>query len=252
MQYPDKTLFDAVLTLDRCARGEELDSSDKDVQKVLLATVLLSLKLTYSTFTLPVTSFSSHIAHLAKGQVGFEDVLTHEMQLVTNLRGILGVPTALDLLEALGESLETSSLCRSFAKYLMQLSLSDVSLHYGSSHALLAAAVWLTAMWATGAPPEAATIVLQEVAACTPDLSCLCFDVHHCCHGLIELLVELQVQFPVGSTVLAAYASILNTKFAPAWQEAYPETILAPSWPRLWKFLEKVFKAHAGQAGARR
>lgn len=186
MLYSDTVLFDTILTLDRASR-------DKDISPTsALAATLLSMKLTYDRSALEqlhnrAVGFEEHLTHLGRNSVEFKDIINAEIELLADLHGVHGIPTARTFLNALGRNIHAAAGCRPLAEFLLQLSLGCVDVCYGDSHVALAVAAWMVAMYSTRAPLGVCAGVLEKLAACFSDMSEARQEVHRCVCALVRL-----------------------------------------------------------------
>ncbi|CAK0911330.1 unnamed protein product, partial [Prorocentrum cordatum] len=193
----DSLLFDVVLLLDRyyacdpLYHGGSRESHGGESQRKLLAAVYVSLKTGSSMDT--QVSLKQLVCHdLGKDQIPFEDILDAELAILQKLRFRVGTPTAHDFLETLDTRLKheyASDACLNLADFLLQLSLSDASLHYKYSHSILAASALALALYATQAPSSAFVALVEDLSLHCPAMPVPHAEMVECCDALHQLWI---------------------------------------------------------------
>lgn len=175
MQFSDSMLFGAVLLLDRYLAKAPRPIALAELQRVLMAAVCTVLKMSVvDDIALPLRMV---ISRLCRDQLQYREILWTELSVLQTLRFEVSAPTALDFLEALcvrqilHDGTRTGEDARVFnlAKYLSELSLFDVKLHYRYPHALLAGAAVYVALWSVAAPAERREALLQDLSMHSPE-----------------------------------------------------------------------------------
>lgn len=195
MHFQDSLLFDVVLLLDRYYACEALlhggEPHGGESQRKLLAAVYIALKTGSSMDT--QVSLKQLVAHdLGKDQIPFEDILDAELSILQKLRFRVGTPSAHDFLETLDTRLKheyASDACLNLADFLLQLSLSDASLHYKYSHAILAASALALALYATQAPSSAFVALVEDLSLHCPAMPVPHAEMVECCDALHQLWI---------------------------------------------------------------
>lgn len=169
---PDSVFYMAVVLFDRyCAVLEERIPTGHLHLKVL-AILSISMKVTGGADdTRKPWKLRELLACLGQQQHSVEDIFREEVKLLCALSFEVSAPSALDFLDALvlpftqPDRPEASSPVVILAKFLLQLSLLDASLHYRYPHAVLAAGAVYVALWCTRAKPARVAALLGDVAA---------------------------------------------------------------------------------------
>lgn len=170
MQFSDSMLFGAVLLLDRYLAMAARPIALTELQKVLMAAVCTVLKMSVvDDIAQPLRVV---ISRLCRDQLQYREILHTELSVLQTLRFEVSAPTVLDFLEAvfvrqlLPDSSRTGEDARIYflAKFLAELSLLDVKLHYRYPHALIAGAAAYVALWAVSAPVERREELLLDLS----------------------------------------------------------------------------------------
>mmetsp|Transcript_19401 Transcript_19401/g.44132 ORF Transcript_19401/g.44132 Transcript_19401/m.44132 type:complete len:294 (-) Transcript_19401:44-925(-) len=177
---PDSVFYMAVVLFDRyCAVSEERIPTGQLHLKVL-AILSISLKVTGGADdTRKPWKLRELLACLGQQQHSVEDIFREEVKLLRALSFEVSAPTALDFLDALvlpftqPDRPEASSPVVILAKFLLQLSLLDASLHYRYPHTVLAAGAVYVALWCTRAKPARVAALMGDAAVASGcDCSC--------------------------------------------------------------------------------
>lgn len=167
MYFTDSLLYDAALLLDRYYARLPREEGAGGAQKKLLAAVCTVLKTGAPVeMQIPIRQV---INHLGREQVRFEDVLKAELGLLAILGFEVGTPTALDFFDALstrlhGECARVGVDTLNLGMFLLQLTLSDATLHYRYPHAILATSALVLALHTMQCPVPCFVTVMEDLS----------------------------------------------------------------------------------------
>jgi len=176
MRFGETHFFGAAQLLDRYYSCTPDDQRFGCAQRRLLAAVSLALKTgTSADMSMPTRQA---ITHLGKEQVPFDEVMAAELDMLQQLDFQVCVPNVLDFLEGFSIRLRQAqqpvdNRCMFLANFLLQLTVSDVHLHYGHPHGTLAVAALLLAVGTWYSPESGATFmsrVIEDAELCCPEL----------------------------------------------------------------------------------
>lgn len=185
LSVPDSVLFDAVILLARYYAMLPAREVPANEQQQLLAAVVIAMKV--QTRELEARGVPEIVAALqmgvrAEAKHSFESVMQMEMTMLQAFDFHVGTPTAHDVLEMLCLRDGADVPWRILAQFLLQLTLGDVSLHFGYSPGVLAASCVALALWSTCAPSADFEILQEDFAASgAGDMDSLAgcrFDIH--------------------------------------------------------------------------
>jgi len=168
---PDSVFYMAVVLFDRyCAALEERLPTGQLHLKVL-AILSISMKVVGGADdTRKPWKLRELLACLGQQQHSVEEIFREEVSILQALNFEVSAPSALEFLDALvlpftqPDRPECSSPVVILAKFLLQLSLLDASLHYRYPHAVLAAGAVYVALWCTRAKPARVAALLGDAA----------------------------------------------------------------------------------------
>lgn len=169
MQFHDSMLFAAVVLLDRYLAKAPGPIALAALQRVLMAAVCTVLKLSVvDEISQPLRAV---ISRLCRDQLQYREILWTELAVLQTLGFEVTAPTALDFLETLltrqvrvdGNRSNEDMRVYQFAKFLLELSLFDVQLHYRYPHVILAAAAAYIGLWTMSAPATAYEALLEDL-----------------------------------------------------------------------------------------
>jgi hypothetical protein len=170
MQFHDSMLFAAVVLLDRYLAKAPGPIALAALQRVLMAAVCTVLKLSVvDEISQPLRAM---ISRLCRDQLQYKEILWTELAVLQTLGYEVTAPTALDFADTLcarqirPDGTRSNEDMRVFqlAKFLLELSLFDVQLHYRYPHVILAAAAVYIGLWTTSAPVTAYEGLLQDLS----------------------------------------------------------------------------------------
>lgn len=171
LNFQDAILHTAVILLDRfCASLPRPLPTDR-LQLVTVAVLGISVKMIGAADDVSKPpKLKDLLLHLGQHHFTIQEIYEAEHEVLRILGWAVSMPTAVDLLDSFllphGLSDEVLSPVRCLAKFLLQLSLVDASLHYRFSHAVLAAGAVYVALWCTQSGPDHVSALLHDVAAC--------------------------------------------------------------------------------------
>lgn len=214
LQFDDAILHSTVLTLDRYYAKQSTPIEASLLQTVLLAAVCTELKMATSD-EFPPGHWQRVVAHLCQGRVSLTAILRTEREVLSRLGFVVGVPTSLTFLRGLALRLRDSTSQAEAAQWLstaillLELSLFDTTIHYGHSHAALAAGALSAALRVSGAPPQRREELLEDLMAYCPGL-CRPEDEVAICE---EILLTLWMECADGSSCWSEFYPRLEAKF---------------------------------------
>jgi len=164
MQLPDELFFTTVMQLDRFYaakhRGRTLSSSPDTLPTPDAATVVQLRSLASINLVLKTHGTGDHqsrrsvIAQLSRGFCRVEQVYKAELLLLNGLDYNTTVPSSLDFLIVLSNTLQgtLSGYITCLSNFLLHLSLGEADVHYKYPHAVLSVAALSLAFWVFGSP----------------------------------------------------------------------------------------------------
>jgi len=172
LELDDAVLHAVVLTLDRYYARRITPMDDALLQRVLLAAVCTELKISCNA-DLPAGHWQHLLTHLCQGRVPITTILRTELEVLSRLGFVVGVPTPHDFLLGLSIRLrdkEEAEKWLQLARFFLEITLFDADLEYTYSHVILAAAALGASLRAFAAPAECHKDLLEDLAAYFPDL----------------------------------------------------------------------------------
>lgn len=168
----DSVLYTTVLIFDRyCAASRHPLPLDR-LHLTVLAILSLAIKVTGGTDdTRNPSKLRELLSSLGHQQFSVEQIFASELEVLTALNFEVSAPNSFDFLEALAlpftqpEHPKASSPVVCLAKFLLQLSLMDVHVHYRYPHAILAAGALYVALWCAQANQDTVANLLCDVTA---------------------------------------------------------------------------------------
>jgi hypothetical protein len=168
----DSVLYLSVLLLDRfCASLVSPIPMDR-LQIVTVAIISISLKVNGAVDeNANSAKMQDLLPHLGQHRFTLPQINLAAHEVLRRLDYSVTMPSAVDFLDtlllphcSLGNTRVSPVWC--LAKFVLQLSLLDVPLHYRYPHSVLAAGAVHLALWCTRADPEHASALLADVARC--------------------------------------------------------------------------------------
>lgn len=182
----DAVLYAAVLLLDSYCAGAREPLGINRLHLIVISILSISMKVTggEDEVTKP-RKLRELLAFLGQQRFSVQMVFATELEVLRGVNYQVSTPTPLDFLNALVLPLasppvpgcghaglagaaeqSTGSPVACLARFLLQLSMLDVQLHYRYPHAALAAGAAYVALWCTRARPERTAALLSDVRAC--------------------------------------------------------------------------------------
>jgi len=171
LQLDDNLLHAVVLTLDRYYARRVTPMDEALLQRVLLSAVCTEMKIT-SSMEFPADHWQHLLTHLCQGRVSLAAILRTELDVLSRLGFVVGVPTPLAFLRGLSIRLraaEEAPKWQYLAGFLLELTLFDADLEYTYSHVILAAAALGASYRAFAAPAERHQDLLEDLSTYLPD-----------------------------------------------------------------------------------
>jgi hypothetical protein len=162
-------LFAAVVLLDRYLAKAPGPIALAALQRVLMAAVCTVLKLSVvDEISQPLRAV---ISRLCRDQLKYREILWTELAVLQTLGFEVTAPTALDFADTLctrqirvdGTRSNEDMKVYQLVKFLLELSLFDVQLHYRYPHVVLAAAAVYIGLWTLSAPATAFEALLEDL-----------------------------------------------------------------------------------------
>jgi len=221
MRFHETVLYTSILTLDRYSALSSSAMPMETIQRVLMAVMCTALKTCaaqdHFCGAMPVREL---LGHLFRQQAQLAEIFATERKVLRALDFAVTAPSVLDFLDVLsapltappmagGRPMVEAAVYRNLANFLLQLSLFNVTVHYGHAHVILAASAVYVALCTLQASPVAILNVLGDVLVACPDMKDIPDQVASCAFELHGLWVSFAMSH--GATP----ASILR-KFAGA------------------------------------
>lgn len=176
LDFDDGLLHSVILNFDRfcaCREARSMPVMVDSVQRVLLATVCLELKLACDD-DFPPGYCQRILDHLSHGALKLSSILAAEYEVLVELEFRVGTPTAVTFLTEFCLRLpagEERDRAYSLALLLLELVLFEPRILYGTRHPpLLAAGALGAALRALGAPRERREALLEDLATSCPEM----------------------------------------------------------------------------------
>jgi hypothetical protein len=142
LSFDDALLHSVVLTLDRYYAKSLAPMDDTLLHRVLLSAVCTEMK-TASAEEFPIGQWQTLLTHLCQGRVSLQAILRTELEVLSRLGFVVGIPTPLCFLRGLSIRLREEAEAPkwlSLASFLLELAVFDTDLEYSYPHVVLAAA----------------------------------------------------------------------------------------------------------------
>jgi len=222
MRFHETVLYTSILTLDRYSALSRSTLQMETIQRVLMAVMCTALKTCaaqdHFCGAMPIREL---LGHLFRQQANLAEIFATERQVLRVLDFAVTAPSVLDFLDVLssplaappvagGKPMVVASVYRSLANFLLQLSLFNVTVHYGHPHVILAASAVYVALCTLQASPFAALRnLLGDVSVACPDMKDIADQVATCTFELHGLWVAFAMSHGATPTsILRKFAGV--------------------------------------------
>jgi len=171
-QMPDSVLYLAVCLFDRYCASRRESLPEDQMQMTVLATVSIAVKVMGGNLenNRQPPRLRGLLDYFSQQRCNMEEIFAMELQVLAVLHFDVCTPSPLDFLDFLAAPIAAADASqgtcpvRCVAKFLLQLSLFDASMHYEYPHVILTAAAVYVALWCTRADEARIAELLQDVA----------------------------------------------------------------------------------------
>eukprot|EP00931_Biecheleriopsis_adriatica_P122066 TRINITY_DN9708_c0_g2_i2.p1 TRINITY_DN9708_c0_g2~~TRINITY_DN9708_c0_g2_i2.p1 ORF type:complete len:427 (+),score=98.69 TRINITY_DN9708_c0_g2_i2:39-1319(+) len=166
----DTLAHSVVLTIDRYCASQDCAVPSSLLQCLILSAACAEFKM-HGFSDWPEFSWKRILEHMTQGQVPMLKVLRFELDLLTRLQFVVGLPTPLTFMRNLATRMRVEEQVTQWlglATFLLDLALLDLELQHAYAYAYLAAGALMAALRVFSAPAKQREAILEDVDACWP------------------------------------------------------------------------------------